>query len=168
MIGLGRENLVKVSTKQNGEMDVEQLDLLMTQMENENQNGPGNKKRIPYFVGITSGSTVRGSFDDIEAVTRVCKKHEDRMNHIQQGDHDQGAPMDQIRQNSNKIWIHVDGAWGGPAVFSQREDIKGLVKGLSAVDSFTFNPHKMLGAPQQTTAFVTRHEASLSFFILYS
>ena len=59
--------------------------------------------------------------------------------------------------------LHVDGAWGGPAIFSQREDIKGLVKGLSAVDSFTFNPHKMLGAPQQTTAFVTRHEVSLSF-----
>jgi hypothetical protein len=31
------------------------------------------------------------------------------------------------------------------------------------VDSFTFNPYKMLGAPQQTTAFATRHEVSLSF-----
>jgi glutamate/tyrosine decarboxylase-like PLP-dependent enzyme len=36
LIGLGREYLIKVPTKQNGEMDVEQFDLLMTQMENKN------------------------------------------------------------------------------------------------------------------------------------
>jgi len=36
-----------------------------------------------------------------------------------------------------------------------------VLKGVKEADSFTFNPHKVLGAPQQTTAFVTRHAGVL-------
>jgi len=36
-----------------------------------------------------------------------------------------------------------------------------VMKGITEVDSFTFNPHKMLGAPQQTTCFLSRHEVNL-------
>ena len=150
VIGLGQDNLIAVPTKQNGPMDAEQLELLFTQLEEDNKFL--ERKRIPYFVGLTAGSTVRGSYDDIEAITRVCKKQEERISSLQNESNPTGY--------SNKIWVHVDGAWGGPAVFSQRADMKALMKGVTEVDSFTFNPHKMLGAPQQTTCFLSRHEVN--------
>lgn len=157
--GIGNKNLVVVPTLQNGQMDVRQLDILMTQLENDCEAGRG--KKIPFFVAVTSGSTVRGSFDDITAIIEVCRLHEDRLN----AQHTPNFQRISDRTGSNiqkhKIWIHVDGAWGGSAVFATRQDVRELVKGVEQVDSFTFNPHKMLGAPQQTTAFLTRHEGIL-------
>ena len=35
------------------------------------------------------------------------------------------------------------------------------MKGIQYVDSFTFNPHKLIGAPQQTTAFISRRKGIL-------
>lgn len=158
--GLGSENLVIVPTLPNGQMDVKQLDALMTKMENESFKYP---YRIPFFVGLTAGSTVRGSFDDIEAVVRVCRKHEQRLDYLYQHQ-SQNLPSHQ-QSNSHgirhKIWIHVDGAWGGPVIFSPRRNLQNLLKGVDQADSFTINLHKMLGAPQQTTAFVTRHRGIL-------
>jgi len=92
------------------------------------------QNKFPFFVGATSGSTVRGSFDPIDSILETCD------------------------DNGGGIWVHVDGAWGGPAVFSERKEIRNLLKGVSKADSFTFNPHKMLGAPQQTTVFVSNHQ----------
>jgi len=145
--GIGSENIVTVPTLPNGQMDVDQLDMLMTEIEHEGGN------RIPFFVGVTAGSTVRGSFDDIEAIVQVCRKHEDFYSA-------RGSEQNVVMA-SHKIWVHVDGAWGGSAIFSSRKDLRKVLNGVSEADSFTFNPHKMLGAPQQTTAFVTRHEGVL-------
>lgn len=145
--GIGSENIVTVPTLPNGQMDVDQLDMLMLEMEEEDDN------RIPFFVGVTAGSTVRGSFDDIEAIVQVCRKHED--SYSARGSQQNGVTA------GHKIWVHVDGAWGGSAIFSARKDLRQALNGVSIADSFTFNPHKMLGAPQQTTAFVTRHEGVL-------
>jgi len=147
--GIGNENLIIVPTLSNGQMDVCQLDLLMTRVKEESYT-----RKIPFFVAATAGSTVRGSFDDLEAIARVCRKHEDHLN--------QGVQNEKMTTKlQHKIWMHVDGAWGGSAIFSSRDDLRQLLKGLNHVDSFTFNPHKMLGAPQQTTAFVTRHKGAL-------
>merc|ERR1712038_479408 len=186
--GIGTGNLVVVPTLSNGQMDVERLDSLMMEVEleherasggDDNDNGNNRHKRrrkrarMPFFVAATSGSTVRGSFDDIEAIVRVCRKHEDRLNAMR-GECDMpscsSSGNDSSTSSSNesgsgrrrhKIWIHVDGAWGGSAIFSSRRDVRDLLRGVEHVDSFTFNPHKMLGAPQQTTVFVTRHEGIL-------
>ncbi len=136
--GIGAKNLIIVPTLSNGQMDVEQLDILMSSLDNN---------QIPFFVAVTAGSTVRGCFDDVDAIVRVCRRHEDKISTAN------GRP--------HRIWVHVDGAWGGSAIFSSRKDIQSLMKGIEHVDSFTFNPHKLIGAPQQTTAFVTRHEGIL-------
>lgn len=141
--GIGAKNLVVVPTLPNGQMDVEQLDILMASLD---------QNRVPFFVAATAGSTVRGSFDDIDAIVQVCRKHEERI---------AAAAAADTTSRPHRIWIHVDGAWGGSAIFSSRKDIQSLMKGLEHVDSFTFNPHKLIGAPQQTTAFVTRHEGIL-------
>jgi len=122
-----KENLVLIPTKDNGQMNVKELEQAINHVTNVEQ-------KIPFFVGITAGSTVRGSFDDITAVVNLCK--------------------------SKNIWIHVDGAWGGAALFSPRYRNL-LLKDIHRVDSFTFNPHKLLGAPQQTTIFLTKHKDAL-------
>ena len=126
-----KENLVLIPTSDNGQMNVQELEKAINHVTNVEQ-------KIPFFVGITAGSTVRGSFDDITAVVNLCK--------------------------SKNIWVHVDGAWGGAALFSTRYRNL-LLKDVHRVDSFTFNPHKLLGAPQQTTILLTKHKVnSITFF----
>lgn len=123
--------LVTVPTTRNGEMDVKALERFLFEQE-QDPHGV-----VPIFVGLTAGSTVRGSYDPILRVVEACR-------------------------NSDHTWVHVDGAWGGPAVFTKAgSPVRKYVEGVELADSFTFNPHKMLGAPQQTTMFLTRHEGVL-------
>ena len=136
--GIGASNLIAVPTLANGQMDVDALDNAI--------QGARQRGFEPFFVAVTSGSTVRGSFDDIAAVVDVCRAHEG----IEYTNSDSSV-------HRSSIWVHVDGAWGGSAIFSMRPDVRSLLAGVDRADSFTFNPHKMLGAPNQTTALVTRH-----------
>ena len=136
--GIGASNLIAVQTLRNGQMDPDALDRAIRQAK--------ERGLAPFFVAATSGSTVRGSFDDINAIVRVCRQHE---------------TIDASSGRRNSIWVHVDGAWGGSAIFSRRSAVARLLAGVELADSFTFNPHKMLGAPNQTTAFITRHRGLL-------
>ncbi len=87
----------------------------------------------PLFVCATAGTTVLGSFDPIAEIAEICQK-----------------------QN---LWLHVDAAWGGPALFS--ENLKPLVKGIAQADSVTFDAHKLFGANLTSSFFLTRHERIL-------
>ncbi|GMI03903.1 hypothetical protein TrLO_g6683 [Triparma laevis f. longispina] len=127
VLGLGRDNLVKVATGENGEMSVNALKEAVEKTLKEGGT--------PFFVGATAGSTVRGTFDPFAEISTIAKEF--------------------------GMWMHVDGAWGGPAIFSDRDDMKELMRGTSDADSFTFNPHKMLGAPLQTTCFICHHKGAL-------
>ena len=89
--------------------------------------------RIPYFVNATSGSTVLGAYDDLDALADVCQ--------------------------ANNVWIHVDACWGGSVVFSKK--LRHLMKGMERMDSIAWNPHKMVGAPLQTSAFIVKHKGLL-------
>ncbi|KAI9138173.1 pyridoxal phosphate-dependent transferase [Paraphysoderma sedebokerense] len=82
----------------------------------------------PFFVNATAGTTVMCSFDPLRDIARVTKKY--------------------------KLWLHVDGSWGGSVVLSQKW--KPLVDGLEESDSFTVNPHKLLGVPLQCSILLTR------------
>ncbi|QPG76518.1 hypothetical protein FOA43_003907 [Brettanomyces nanus] len=73
----------------------------------------------PLYVSATAGTTVFGSFDPFEEIAKVAKKYH--------------------------IWFHIDGSWGGNAIFSTTR--KQLLKGSELADSITSNPHKMLGVP---------------------
>lgn len=129
VIGIG-SNMVAIDTVPSGAMN-------MSQLENAIEEARKSGKH-PFFVGATAGSTVRGSFDPIEDIVNICE----RLSTSEDG----------------QLWVHVDGAWGGTSVLSSRPDLKLLMRGLERADSFTCNPHKMLGAPQQTTCFVSRHQ----------
>lgn len=74
---------------------------------------------LPFFVAATAGTTVRGAYDAIEPLLTLRGKH--------------------------GFWLHVDGAWGGAAVLSERLRHK-FLPGLSEADSFTMDFHKMLGS----------------------
>jgi len=111
ILGLGTENLVKVATNARGEMDVAALDAAI-----QEAIGEGS---IPFFVGLTAGTTVRGAFDPIPEVLELREQY--------------------------GFWLHVDGAWGGAAIMSDPLRERFMPR-LNEVDSFTFDFHKMLGS----------------------
>lgn len=78
-----------------------------------------NEGRTPFYVNATAGTTVMGSFDPFDKIAAICKKH--------------------------KLWLHVDGSWGGSFVFSDRQQHK--LAGAEKANSIGINPHKMLGVP---------------------
>ncbi|XP_063596063.1 cysteine sulfinic acid decarboxylase-like [Penaeus indicus] len=87
----------------------------------------------PFFVNATAGSTVFGAYDPLDQLADVCAEE--------------------------GLWLHVDGCWGGAVILSKK--YKHLVSGIHRVDSVAWNPHKMLGAALQCSAFVTKHKGLL-------
>ena len=165
VLGLREDDLIVIPTHSDGRMDVSVLAKRIEELENEfdlhcqgSCGGSGAasvaRKRVPFFVACTAGSTVRGSFDDIAEIVKVCRDYESRGNN---------RCSDTDNDYTRSIWVHVDGAWGGSAIFSTRPEVRSSthMDDIRHADSFTFNPHKMLGAPQQTTAFIVRHRNAL-------
>ncbi|CAH0729576.1 unnamed protein product, partial [Brenthis ino] len=87
----------------------------------------------PFMVTSTSGTTVFGAFDPIIPIANLCKKY--------------------------NLWLHVDAAWGGGALMSKKH--RHLLNGIEMADSVTWNPHKLLAAPQQCSTFLIRHKRVL-------
>ncbi|XP_064640438.1 cysteine sulfinic acid decarboxylase-like isoform X2 [Lineus longissimus] len=87
----------------------------------------------PLMVNATAGTTVVGAYDPLNAIADICKKH--------------------------KLWMHVDAAWGGSVLMSSKH--RRVMEGIERADSMVWNPHKMLGIPQQCSAFLTRHQGLL-------
>lgn len=124
-LGIGTENVIKIKTDDSGKMIP---DLLEQAIEQARAEG-----KVPFFVNATAGSTVMGAFDDLNAISQICKR--------------QG------------LWMHVDACWGGAVVLSSVH--KRLIDGCQFADSIAWNPHKMIGAPLQCSAFIVRHAGLL-------
>ncbi|CAG4950661.1 unnamed protein product [Colias eurytheme] len=92
------------------------------------------KGSTPFMVTATAGTTVFGAFDPLPSISKICKKY--------------------------KLWLHVDAAWGGGALMSKKH--KHLLDGIELADSVTWNPHKLLAAPQQCSTFLTKHKNLLA------
>ena len=90
--------------------------------------------KTPFFVGATAGTTVLGAFDPLPAITKIT---------IQYG-----------------LWLHVDGAWGAPVLFSDK--YKHLLVGSELVDSFTWDAHKLMGVPLICSAILVKEKGILS------
>ncbi|EPQ25845.1 uncharacterized protein PFL1_06520 [Pseudozyma flocculosa PF-1] len=89
----------------------------------------------PFFINATSGSTVLGSFDPIPALSALAKRY--------------------------GCWLHIDGSWGGPIIFSPTEAFASQMAGSHLADSITINPHKLLNVPLQCSFLLVRDAASL-------
>jgi len=125
-IGVGRDQVRRVKTNNHGEMLSTDLDY---QIAKDIEQG-----YLPFFVNATAGTTVLGAFDDVEAISEVCKKH--------------------------GLWLHLDGAYCGAVIFS--EDYKHLVNGIEHTDSFSVNAHKMLGTPLSCSIIVVKDKKHLN------
>jgi aromatic-L-amino-acid decarboxylase len=90
-----------------------------------------NDPRPDTVVGIvaTSGTTNAGIVDDLEGLGSFAREHD--------------------------LWFHVDGAYGGAALFSPTE--RHLLAGLRHADSFIVDPHKWLFAPLDCCALIYRN-----------
>ncbi|MFN8653236.1 MAG: pyridoxal-dependent decarboxylase [Gemmatimonadales bacterium] len=84
-------------------------------------------------VVATAGSTPTGSFDDLEAIGRLCE--------------DRG------------LWLHVDGAHGATALFSERH--RHRVWGIHRARSLAWDPHKTMLLPLSAGMVLLRQEADL-------
>jgi glutamate/tyrosine decarboxylase-like PLP-dependent enzyme len=84
-------------------------------------------------VGVvaTSGTTNAGIIDDVEGLGSFAREHD--------------------------LWFHVDGAYGGAALFSPTH--RHLLAGIRHADSFIVDPHKWLFAPLDCCALVYRNPA---------
>jgi aromatic-L-amino-acid decarboxylase len=60
-----------------------------------------------------------------------------------------------LRANEHELWFHVDGAYGGAALFSKTH--RHLLEGIRHADSFVVDPHKWLLAPLDCAALIYRN-----------
>src|SRR5581483_277827 len=81
-------------------------------------------------VGVvaTAGTTNAGIIDDLEGVADVAEEA--------------------------SLWFHVDGAYGGAALFAP--SVRDKLAGFSRADSFIIDPHKWLFAPFDCAALLYR------------
>jgi len=89
---------------------------------------------VPFAVIGTAGTTVTAAFDDLNQLADICDAHD--------------------------LWLHVDGCYGGSALFSTKHGH--LLGGVERSDSFVWNLHKMMGMTQQCTALLVRAPEQLS------
>ena len=123
--GIGRDHLRYIPTNSKGEMLAEKLE--------EKIQEDILKGYLPFYVNATAGTTVLGSFDPIEPLSKICKKY--------------------------NIWLHVDGAYCGAVIFSPH--YKNLLKGLQNSNSFSFNAHKMMGTPLTCSLLLVNNKKHL-------
>ena len=92
---------------------------------------PSGKK--PFCVIATTGTTNTGAVDDLVAMAEICRRYD--------------------------LWLHVDGAYGGAAIFSDQHRI--LLRGIELADSITIDPHKWMAMPLAAGVILTRHPEML-------
>ncbi len=73
----------------------------------------------PFAVVPTVGTTSTTSVDPVPAIADLCERY--------------------------KLWLHVDGAYGGPAAILP--ELRWVLDGCDRADSIVINPHKWLFTP---------------------
>ena len=87
----------------------------------------------PAIVIATAGTTNTGSVDPLAALADLAAEH--------------------------GMWLHVDGAYGGPAVLTERG--RALLAGLDRADSLVLDPHKWLFQPFEIGSVLVRRPGAL-------
>jgi glutamate/tyrosine decarboxylase-like PLP-dependent enzyme len=87
----------------------------------------------PFAISAVAGSTNTGSVDDIEALASLARRE--------------------------RLWFHVDAAYGGAARLSARDAPR--VPGLDLADSVTIDPHKWFFQAYDIGALLVRRREDL-------
>jgi glutamate/tyrosine decarboxylase-like PLP-dependent enzyme len=83
----------------------------------------------PFMVVATAGTTNAGVIDPLAAIANVAARE--------------------------KLWLHVDAAWGGAAALVP--ELRPVLEGIERSDSLTFDAHKWLSVPMGAGIYITRH-----------
>jgi aromatic-L-amino-acid decarboxylase len=89
--------------------------------------------RIPFCVVGNAGTTNTGAVDPLDELAEICAE--------------------------NKLWFHIDAAYGGPAAGSEKYGR--LFKGLEKGDSLIIDPHKWFYAPFEAGCLLVKNPAHL-------
>jgi L-2,4-diaminobutyrate decarboxylase len=79
-------------------------------------------------VVATAASTATGTFDDLDAIGRLCEAH--------------------------GVWLHVDGAHGASALLSREH--RSRLRGIERASSVAWDPHKMMLLPLSAGLLLVR------------
>jgi len=108
VLGLGTNSVVPIQTNKDGKIKISNLDKSIRQKINDNG--------FPFCIIATAGTTVTGSIDNLDEVSKVANKY--------------------------KLWMHTDAVYGGALIFSNK--YKNKLNGIENSDSISFNPQKWL------------------------
>jgi aromatic-L-amino-acid decarboxylase len=89
---------------------------------------------VPVLISTTAGTTGAGMIDPLTECARIAREH--------------------------GVWHHVDAAWGGAALASER--LRGLLAGIELADSLTIDAHKWFATTMGCGMFITRYPQTLS------
>jgi glutamate/tyrosine decarboxylase-like PLP-dependent enzyme len=89
---------------------------------------------VPVLVSPTAGTTGAGMIDPLHECAQVAR--------------------------DNGLWYHVDAAWGGAALVSEK--LRGLLSGIELADSVTIDAHKWFATTMGCGMFITRYPEVLS------
>ena len=126
LLGIGRDQLVKVRTDRHSRIDLAALRAECERLKGENIQPLA-------LIGI-AGTTETGNVDPLEALADYA---------AELGCH-----------------FHVDAAWGGPTLFSDRH--RSLLAGIERADSVTIDAHKQLYVPMGAGMVVFKDPTAVS------
>lgn len=86
----------------------------------------------PFYIALTAGTTVVGAYDPVVSCREIADEFD--------------------------LWLHIDGAWGAPVLFSEQH--RPLLEGSHLADSFTWDAHKLMNVPV-TAGVILVKEAGL-------
>jgi aromatic-L-amino-acid decarboxylase len=93
-----------------------------------------SKGYVPVMIAATAGTTNAGMIDPLNACAEVAR--------------------------SAELWYHVDAAWGGALIASER--LRHQLSGLERADSVTIDAHKWFATTMGCGMFITPHGSVLS------
>ena len=89
---------------------------------------------VPVMIAATAGTTNAGMIDPLWPCAELAR--------------------------SNGLWYHVDAAWGGALIASDR--LRPVLSGIERADSVTIDAHKWFATTMGCGMFITRHPHLLS------
>ena len=89
---------------------------------------------VPVMIVATAGTTGAGMIDPLAECAEIAKQH--------------------------ALWYHVDAAWGGAALVSNR--LRSVLAGMERADSITIDAHKWFATTMGCAIFITRRGELLS------
>ncbi|MEG3639355.1 pyridoxal phosphate-dependent decarboxylase family protein [Magnetococcus sp. PR-3] len=122
VLGLGLDQLIKVPSDDQGRMKPDALEAAILEAKAAG--------KAPFMVAATSGTTVLGAFDPLDAIHDIAREH--------------------------GLWFHVDGAFGASVLLSGKH--RHHISGVERADSLTWDAHKMMNIPLISSVILVQEQ----------